>query len=170
MKPLDLYNFKLNIYENTPMADDFVKKVIEEYKPEDALIAIFTKYGLTMECNFSYEEKYNYFYNLANQIKRISGYNYSEDDIVIYALYGTPIYPSKENINNLIQRFEGIFRLKASGENEVFAQETVKYNLLNLYSTQIDSNYEDMKNLLASLNAGQATYEIVKAKVLSKIQ
>jgi hypothetical protein len=172
MQELDLYNFKLNIYENTSMPDDFIKKIIVEYKPEDALIAIFTKYGITMERNFSYGEKYNYFYNLANQIKRVSGYGYSDDDIAIYALYITPIYPilNSSDINDIIKSLENIFNLKASGENEVFAQETVKYKLLSLYSNQIDDRYEDMKSLLASLNASQATYEIVKAKVLSKIQ
>lgn len=175
MNSLSVYNFQINIYEMNSNSDSVVNDVIKDYASENAILGVFTKFGGYPNKDFTYHERFNYFYSLAEQIRRLSGHNYSSDDLMIYAMYATGIShidcQSKENLQAIIQQLESIFDLKASGENEEYAKEVVKYKLLHLYSGQIfNGRYEDMKKLLNQLNETKEYYNSLKEKILEKIK
>lgn len=172
MQELDLYSFKLNVYKNIIPSDSLIEEMIKEFTPENAIAALFFKCGITVDKNIPYIERYNYFYNLAKQIKRMSNYDYSDDDLKIYAMYAIPLYPMPvaDSSCDITKRLEDIFDLTPSGENEIFAKESVKYKLLHLYSEQLDNGkYEDMKKLLTTLKENASVYEDIKNKVFGKI-
>lgn len=174
MYDLNLYNFKLSIYEGETLSDSLIVELIDGFTAEDAIASIFFKYGTIMNSAISYSDRCNFFHNLANQIKRLSGYNYSDDDIMLYTLYATPLYPMsnmEKDTTHAIEMLENSLNLHPSGKNELFAQETLKYRLLHLYAERIDTRYEDMKKLLTDMNnVGQAAYDELKSSVLGKFQ
>lgn len=175
MESLSVYTLKMNVYEMNRNPDYLIKDLIEEYHPEDAIMVVFSKYGFVFNDRATYTDSFNYFYDLASQIKKISGFEYSEDDLVIYALYVTPLSPldyhSRDMILEVIKQLERVFGLHPSGDNEKFASEAVKYKLLHLYSEQINNGkYEDMKALLKSLNETKDEYEKSKNKIITRFK
>lgn len=174
MNSLSVYRLKMNTYEISSNSDDIIQDLLKDLAPENAILYIFTKIGLFVNNQSFYQERYNYFYNLSAQIKRLSGYDYSEDDLKIYTMYATAVFPidykSAQGVQEITKMIEKIFDLKASGDNERYAQETVKYKLLHLYSEQISSGrYEDMKALLDDLNDSREHFESLQNTVLEKI-
>lgn len=175
MNDLSIYNFKINTYEMKANPDSIIKELINDYSPEDAILGLFIKFRILPNSTSTFQERYNYFYNLVAQVKKISEYDYTEDDLKIYALYITSTYPmsskTSEELKNTTLRLETIFNLKASGQNEKWAKECVKYKLLHLYSEQISSGrYEDMKVLLDNLNGSREYFESLQNTILEKIK
>lgn len=175
MNNLSIYNFKMNTYEMNLNSDLTIKDLIYNYPPEDAILGLFINFKTLPNSTSTFQERYNYFYNLAAQVKRISEYDYSEDDLKIYALYITSAYPMNppivEELEAAIIKFEVIFNLKASGQNEEWAKERVKYKLLHLYSEQIShGRYKDMKSLLDELNDSREHFESLQNAILEKFK
>ena len=175
MESLDLYNLKISIYENVLPDDSVIQRIISGHDAKDAILIVLMKYGFITNSNLSYEDKSKYFYNLCRQIKYVSGFNYSNDDLEIYTMYATPFnftdYKDMNQLKMLTAIFENIFNLSPTGENEMYISELVKYKLLHLYSEQIDTGrYTDMKKLLNSLNDNRDNYNALRDKITNKIK
>jgi len=173
MDELDLYNLKMHFYETSLPPTSLIQRAISTYEPEDAMVLFFTKCKSVQREGLTFRERFQYGLDLAQRVRDLSGFDYSDDDVAIYALYTTPVlYCDRSNDEvslKTLNQLEKVFDLKASGENEEFAQENVKYKILHFYSEFIHKGkYEDMKKLLASLNETKAIYEQRQATILDK--
>ena len=101
------------------------------------------------------------------------GVNYSEDELKVYRAFAIPMdYRNTENeeiLSNLIKIYEDVDSLVVSGDNLLYAQEYVRYNLLLIYSNNIAKYYDKMKDLLSRLKENQSNYINLRDSIFNRL-
>lgn len=170
MTNLQIYELKMNIYELAENSDMLILAAIDIYKPENAILGIFLNYGVYVNKNLPYSLRYNYFLSLAEQIRDVSGYPYTDEDLQIYAHYVTNPQWDKIDRNELISLLAPVIKMNWSSENELYALTEIKYKLLHLYSMQLTDGqkYKEMKALFTELQENKEEYTNLQSRVLAK--
>ena len=76
---------------------------------------------------------------------------------------------NEEILSNLIKIYEDIDSLVVSGDNLLYAQEYVRYNLLLIYSNNIAKYYDKMKDLLSRLKENQSNYINLRDSIFNRL-
>ena len=159
---LDRCELKINIYYSEDVSDEVIKNIIDGCEKDDVMLTIFFRYQYQLNPEKA-SESFDYFINLVNKIARISGFDYSEDELNIYRMFVVPLnyknVLNEENLSNFISNCEKVDSLTVSGDVLLYAQERVRYKLLQIYSDNLVKYYDKMKDLLSRLKKNKKRYD-----------
>ena len=172
---LNYCEFKINTYNFDDISDDIISGIITGYDKEEAMLAVCARCCFHSISEENKPDSIDYFYNLINNIARISGYDYYDDELKIYKAYILPSdyknFVDEEGLSGIIKLYEDVDSIIASGgETLLYMQEFVRYRLLLIYSEHIDEYYNKMQNLLTRLKKNKDRYNELKESVFNKIQ
>lgn len=169
---LSYCEFKMNIYNSDNVSDDVLKDLIVGYDKDDVMFAIFFRYRYQLNPEQT-PENYDYFVNLINNVARVSGFDFSEDELKIYRMFAIPVnYKNvldEDILSELISKYEEVDALKVSNDSLLYAQECVRYKLLQSYADDLTKYYDKMKDLLARLKSNKAKYEELENTIYERL-
>ena len=170
MTDLQVYQLRMNIFELADNSDILILDAIDLYGAENAILGIFLNYGIYANRELPYTLRLNYFLNLAEQIRDLSGHPYTDDDLYLYACYVVAPQWDKIDRNEVINILIPATKMSWSSENELYVLTVVKYKLLHLYSMQLTDGqrYAEMKELFSELQENREEYENLQQRVLSQ--
>lgn len=169
---LNYCELKMKTYDLEEVPDSVIKAVIGNLNKDDAMLSVLFNcyHQLNSDKN---KDSFDYFTNLVDKIAKISGYTYSEDELKVYRAFAIPMdYRNTENeeiLSNLIKIYEDVDSLVVSGDNLLYAQEYVRYNLLLIYSNNIARYYDKMKDLLSRLKENQSNYINLRDSIFNRL-
>lgn len=173
---LDRYELKLDIFNFDEVPDEIIKNLIKDIDKEDVILSILLRAGYyeNWEANEKKIKSIEYFSNLVDKIVRVSGFEFSNDELLVYKAFAAPInfdnIPDQSAMSDLINKYEYIDSIKVSGENLLYAQERVRYKLLFIYSNNISKYYDKMKDLLSRLKKNSKEYKKLEDIIYEKIK
>ena len=160
----DILNYcelNLDVYDLQRVPDEVIKSIITDYSKDVAMFAIFFRNSQQLNPNNTPKD-FDYFVNFVNDIARVSGFDYSEDELKVYRMYAVPLgyknMSNKEMQQKLISNYEEVDSLKVDGVGPLYAQECVRYKLLQIYADEFVKYYDKMKDLLTKLKASKSKY------------
>lgn len=168
---LSYCELKINTYNLDEVPDDIIKEVIGNSSKEDAILYVLFR------CNYQVNSEkipysFDYFTNLVDKISKVSGYDYSDDELTIYKAFAIPAdyknVDDAEALYNLIKLYEKVDSMTVSGDNLSYAQECVRYNLLLIYSNNVAAYYDKMKDLLLRLKKNRNKYIELRDVIFKK--
>lgn len=169
---LSYCEFKMDVYNFDNVSDDVIKNLITGCDKDNAMFAILfkCKYQLNPEQS---TENVDYFVNLVNNVARVSGFDYSDDELKIYRMFAIPVnyknVLSEDMLTELINNYEEVDLLKVSNDSLLYAQEYVRYKLLQTYVDDLTKYYDKMKNLLARLKNNQEKYKELENTIYERL-
>ena len=164
---------RINTYNLDEVPDYTIKEIIKNSNKEDAILEVLLKCYFQVNTDKK-QDSFDYFIDLVDKIAKVSGYDYSEDELNIYKAFAIPMdYKNTENeevLSSLLKRYEDVDAMTVTGENLLYAQEYVRYNLLLIYSYDIRKYNDKMRPLLAKLRANHDNYVKLRDTIYKKIQ
>nr|DAH21783.1 MAG TPA: hypothetical protein [Caudoviricetes sp.] len=159
---LNYCELNMYIYDLQKVPDEIIKDIIKDYSKDVAIFSVLFKCNVQLNPNINLHD-YDYFINLVNDIARVSGFDYSEDELKVYRMLAVSFYHNnikkEDTLLKFISNCEEIDSLKVNGIGVLYAQERVRYRLLRAYSNEFVKYYDKMKDLLVRLKANKDEYE-----------
>lgn len=165
----EIYEVRVGMQELTPIDDYAIKTILESYKDRDSIIRIFAIGNFPFASSFPLKDKLNYNKSLADQVGKILGVTYTEEEKIIYSLYSMSRYIYDANIpgqldkaKQVISLYEDAIQAEVDSDVAWFARQCVKYKLLDLYASwPTDKMYHKMKRLMSELKAEKLKYDSI---------
>ncbi len=173
---LDRCELDLDIFSFDEVPDEVIENLIKDVDKEDVMLSILLRRGYYKD--WEEEEKktksIEYFNNLVDKIARVSGFEFSNDELLIYKAFAIPIncnnISDQSIMSDIINKYEYVDSITISGENLLYTQERVRYKLLFIYSNDISKYFDKMKDLLSRLKKNSEEYKKLEEAMYKKIK
>ena len=170
---LNYCELRIDTYDMSEVSDSVIASIIEGVDKDDAILKVLFRCCHQFNSD-KLSNSFDYYTNLINKIAKISGFDYSEDELKIYSAFAIPTEfqnaREKEKLERLIEMYEEVNSMTVSGDNLMYAQESVRYNLLLAYSDNINKYYDKMKKLLEELKKNSDNYIKLRDSAVKKLQ
>lgn len=173
---LDRYELELDIFNFDEVPDEVIKNLIKDVNKEDVMLTVLLRSVRYKELDTDEKKikSIEYFNNFINKIVKVSGFEFSNDELIIYKAFAAPMgynnISDQSVMSDLINKYEYIDSITVSGENLLYAQERVRYKLLFIYSNDIPKYYDKMKDLLSRLKKNSEEYKKLESTIFEKIK
>ena len=101
---LDRYELKLDIFNFDEVPDEIIKNLIKDIDKEDVILSIRLRAGYyeNWEANEKKIKSIEYFSNLVDKIVRVSGFEFSNDELLVYKVFAYPINFDNSQVQSAI--------------------------------------------------------------------